>query len=556
MPAASPAIAGTAATGADSPARHDGRGSVRIYVALIVLAVAVLGIGLSAVPLTDPDEVFYAGTAREMLAQHTFLTPIIFGKPQFEKPPLTYWLLMASFEAFGVHTWSARLVPLLAGLVAALAVFLLVRRFVNLEIAAAAALVQLTALACLGQSLALLTDMVFTALIAWSLYCFWRWWEDRRSGWLHLFAALAGLAVMTKGPVGIIAELLTVVLFLRIAGADQRLKRFLFHSWWAVFSLVAAPWYLWATAKFGRAFTWEFLVHDNWDRILRAEHTNFDHWFFYLAVVIVGMLPWTPLLAFLGAGWRKRREAMLFPLAWIVAVFVIFEIAHSKLPSYVLPLFPALVVLLALSLAEPEVAPSRRRVAAALSALFGIVFLALPFVFRTGPAAAFRPTILTAAAFGAAQLVAGALLLRRRTAPALAVVAAGFLATVFIAVTTVPPSALHGFSEADLPAFAARYGLQGQPIVSSKLFVRGAWFYTRDPVVVMDTRPHPFWSDHPLDVLWRDEQLRTFFAAHDKVLCTIRPGDLKRLDRLFAGERTNAVLSDAFDRVVVLSAKN
>jgi 4-amino-4-deoxy-L-arabinose transferase-like glycosyltransferase len=512
------------------------------YRALIALAVVVLSFGVGAFPLTDPDEVFYAQTAREMLAHESPLTPLLFGQPQFEKPPLTYWLLMASFKVFGVHPWSARLVPALAGLLAAFAIYRFARRLVPGEIAALAALVQLTALACLGQSLALLTDMVFTALIAWSLLGFYRWFEAAQDRFLLLFAAGAGLAVMTKGPVAIIVELLAIVLFLRVTGNNAKLKRFLVHPWWAVFLIVAAPWYLWAAASFGRAFTWEFLVHDNWG--------------FYPAVMIVGMLPWTPLFAFLGAGWRKHREATLFLLAWIGAVFAIFELAHSKLPSYILPLFPAIALLLALPHETPEDSPRRRRVAAALSILFGVVFLALPFVLKPEMTAAFRPTLIAVTVFGLAEMASGALLLVRRMTAAIGVAGAGFLAFVLVAVTAVPPAAVHGFTEADLPALVAKFGLQGQPILSSKLHVRGAWFYTGNPVVVIDRRAHPFWSDHPLPVLWQDDQLRAFLAAHDKVLCTIRPDDLARLDRLSAGTRTTTVLSQALDRVVALSARN
>ena len=72
-----------------------------IFLALVALAGVVYFAGLNAFPLSDPDEVFYAQTAREMLERHSVLTPLMFGQPQFEKPPLTYWCLMASFKVFG-----------------------------------------------------------------------------------------------------------------------------------------------------------------------------------------------------------------------------------------------------------------------------------------------------------------------------------------------------------------------------------------------------------------------------------------------------------------------
>ena len=534
-------------TGAALPARA--------LLALIVAAVVVLTLGLNALPLTDPDEVFYAQTAREMLDHHSVLTPLLFGQPQFEKPPLTYWLLMASFEAFGRTPWAARLVPELAGLLAALAVYLLARRLASRETALLAALIQLTGLLCLGQSIVLLTDMVFTAFLALAFLALHGWSEDGRGGRLHLFGLWLGLAVLTKGPVGLVIALLAAVLYLRLAGRTSALWRWLAHPWWLTFAAVAAPWYVWAAARYGRAFSWEFLVHDNWDRILRAEHANFDNWGFYPAVIVAGMLPWTPLLAWLGAGWRRRRAAIGFLLCWIGSVYAIFSVAHSKLASYILPLFPALAVLLALSLEDAAASRRRTRVAAALFAVLGVVFAALPWLVRPPFAVEFRATILAAAAFGAVQLVVAALLLRRRFAPAILVNAAAFLVVIAVALTTVPASATRGFTGADLPALVARYGLQGQPIVSSKLHARDVLFYTGNPVVVMDRNEHPFWSDHPVEVLWRDEQIRAFFAARPRVLCTIRPGDVERLNRLFPGQRTNTVLSSDFDRIVVLSAE-
>jgi hypothetical protein len=121
---------------------------------------------------------------------------------------------------------------------------------------------------------------------------------------------------------------------------------------------------------------------------------------------------------------------------------------------------------------------------------------------------------------------------------------------------TVPASATAGFTDAGVAKVVAEEGLAGQPILTSKFYVRGVYFYTGSPVVVMDPHANPFWSPHPVPLLQKDDQVRAFFDAKEKVLCVIRPRDLERLDRLFAGVRTNAVLSRAFDRLVVLSVKH
>jgi 4-amino-4-deoxy-L-arabinose transferase-like glycosyltransferase len=526
-----------------------------IFLALVALAGITYFAGLNALPLSDPDEVFYAQTAREMLEHHSILTPLMFGQPQFEKPPLTYWCLMASFKAFGVTPWAARLIPAVFGLLGALATYGLGRRVMPKSTAALAAAIQASAMVYLGQSIALLTDMVFTSLIVVSMWGFYLWFAEHRERFLYLFAAAAGLAMLTKGPVGIIAELLAIVVFLLVAKRREAFRSFLLHPWWLVFLVVAAPWYLYAALTYGRAFTWEFLVHDNWHRILAAEHTNFDNQYFYPAVIIVGMFPWTPLLAFLGAGWKKHRDLAMFLAMWFLAVYVIFAIAHSKLASYILPLFPALAASLALSL--DSLAGLRRRTVAAatLFALFGTGLVAAPFLAKGPLAAEMRPVLLVVAAFGVVQIACGALLLLRRLTSVIILNAAGFLGVILAGIMSIPASAVAGFTDADTAKIVADNGLAGQTVVASKLYARGVHFHSGSPVVVMDRRSDPFWSPHPVEVLWRDDQLRAFFGGRDKVLCVVRPGDVERLDRLFAGERTTAVLSNLFDRMVVLSVK-
>ena len=423
--------------------------------------------------------------------------------------------------------------------------------------AALAAAIEASAMVYLGQSIALLTDMVFTSLIVVSMWGFYLWYVEKREGFLYLFATAAALAVLAKGPVGIIVELLAIAAFLLVTGSRDALRSFLLHPWWLVFLVVSAPWYLYAALTYGRAFTWEFLVHDNWHRILAAEHTNFDNQYFYPAVIVVGMFPWTPLLAFLGAGWKKHRNLATFLATWFLAVYVIFAIAHSKLASYILPLFPALAIALALSLSAAALDRMRRRAVAAatLFALFGAGLVAVPFLVKGPLASELRPVLLVVAAFGVVQIACGALLLLRRLAPVIVLNATGFLGVILATILSLPASAVAGFTDADTAKIVAQNGIAGQTVVASKLYARGVHFHSGSPIAVMDNRANPFWSPHPVEVLWQDDQLRAFFAARDNVLCVVRPGDVERLNRLFGGSRTQKVLSDKFDRMVVLSIK-
>lgn len=531
-----------------------------VYLVALAATTLVLGLTLGALPLTDPDEVFYAQTAREMRAASSLLTPLLFGQPQFEKPPLTYWLAAASFAAFGEHPWSARLVPALFGVLGALATFLFGRRVLPAGVAALGALVLMTSLAWLGQSIALLTDMVFATCLAGASFAFYLWYGRRRSAFLHGFAVLAALAVLTKGPVALVLLLAASLLFLLLRRERVAITAFLVHPWWLVFLVLAAPWYLHATLVHGRAFTWEFLVHDNWHRVVRAEHPGLDRWYFYPAVVLAGTLPWTGLFAFLGAGLREHRVLCTWLLTWIGTVFAVFSLAHSKLASYVLPLFPALALLLAISVAAGAASARRRSAAAAVAALGGAAllagaFLAGPFVAREPLVETFRPVVFALGAWGVALFVVAGLFLARRIAAAVVLNTVGLLVVVLLAARNVPPAMAGAFTDADLPALVARHRLAGETVVASPVSARGVRWASGNPVVVMAGTKRPFWSDHPLEVIATDAEITAFFATRDTVLCVIRPEDVARLDRLLGPTRAQEVLSSAYRRTVVLSRK-
>lgn len=247
---------------------------------------------------------------------------------------------------------------------------------------------------------------------------------------------------------------------------------------------------------------------------------------------------------------------MVFLAAWFCAVYAIFGIAHSKLASYILPLFPPLAVALALALDTSEERRRRTLAAASMFVVFGAGLVAVPFAVKGALAADLRPVLLVVAGFGVVQIACAALLALRRPAPAIILNAVGFLGVVIAATLSLPPSATAGFTDADTARIVKEEGLAGQTVVASKLYARGVYFHSGSPIAVMDRRPNPFWSPHPVEVLWQDEQLRAFFGERDKVLCVVRPGDVERLDRLFAGVRTQRVLSSAFERMVVLSVRN
>src|SRR5579872_1754967 len=351
----------------------------RLPAAIVLLAVALLYAGaLTPIALTDPDEVFYSQTAREMIGHHSFLTPVIFGQPQFEKPPLIYWCLMGCFEIFGISSFAARLVPASFGSFGIIATFLFCRRLFGEKTAWISAILLATSGLYMVMSELVMTDVALTALMAAAFYCFYLWFAQRKDSYLYGFAVASSLAVLTKGPVAIVILLLTAVIFLAVQKEPASIRRFFVHPWLLLFAALSGPWYATMWARYGRAFIDEFIVHDKWDRILYAEHPRDDHWWFYPVILLFGLFPWTSYLLLIGRRCKEFKSAHLFFATWFGVTFIVFQIAHSKLPSYILPAFPALIIPIGLALSSWEGLSRRDTALSFVHGFFGIALCVLP----------------------------------------------------------------------------------------------------------------------------------------------------------------------------------
>ena len=188
--------------------------TLRPYIILLILCGVLYFWGVKHIALTDPDEVFYAETAQEMISHHNFLTPFIFEHPQFEKPPLFYWLLIGSFQLFGITTFAARLIPAIFGIIGILGTYFFLRKIFKDRVAFYSSFILATGLLYFSLSRGVLTDIVFSVFVTFSLYSFYLWYKFKQDkpalsadGYLMLFGAFCALSVLTKGPLGIIFSL-------------------------------------------------------------------------------------------------------------------------------------------------------------------------------------------------------------------------------------------------------------------------------------------------------------------------------------------------------------
>lgn len=416
----------------------------RAAVCLLICFCLVWFYTLGARTLVPSDEGRYAEIAREMAASGDFLTPQLNGIKYFGKPPLQAWMTALGFSVFGLGEWQARLWTGLCGLAGMFMVFLAGSRVYSAATGVTAALV-------LGSSFfwavaahvasydmglsAMLTCALCAMLIAQRPAASPR---EQRNWMLGCWAAMA-LAVLSKGLAGIVLPGMVLVLY-TLASRDWRIwRRLHVVPGLALFLAIAAPWFVLVSLE-NPEFPAFFFIREHVGRFTSDVHSRQAPWHYFLPFLIVGMTPWFGVLAqSLRHGLRGSAagfEPGRFLVVWAVSILVFFSLLHAKLPAYILPVFPALALLLARYL--DSASHKAIIVAAAAAALLGAAVLVLLWI---GPALVKNMQALTPAQRGytywiagaAALLVSGGIaaawLTRRARAWALTVLAAaGFLA--------------------------------------------------------------------------------------------------------------------------------
>jgi 4-amino-4-deoxy-L-arabinose transferase-like glycosyltransferase len=328
---------------------------------LLAIAIAIVWFAnLDVRKLQHPDEGRNAEIAREMVASGDWVTPRLNGIKYFEKPPLQYWLTAAAFRAFELDEWTARLPGALAGFLTILIVGY-VGSIVASKTAGAYAALALAGcvwpfgIAHLVTLDALLTFWLTAALGAFLLAQHWRADATRSRRWMLVaWAATAG-GMMTKGLVALVIPFATLVIHTLLTRDRTPWSRVELLRGLALFLLLAAPWFVVVSAR-NPEFARFFFIHEHFERFLTTEHRRTGAWWYFLPMLAIGLLPWTGVFLWgLRRSWTEPVAAGSFAwtrfcLVWCAFVLVFFSISGSKLPSYILPIFPAAALVLGVEL--------------------------------------------------------------------------------------------------------------------------------------------------------------------------------------------------------------
>ena len=367
-----------------------------LRVAAVLLAALIVALpGIAALPVTDRDEARFTQATKQMLETGDLIDIRFQDRPRWKKPVGIHWLQAASASLFGgveADIWAYRLPSALAAVLSALAMLWAARAFVGPKASFVAALILATSILFAVEANIAKTDAALMLTGVATLGALGRLLlPDRNGGWgaaLTLWLALSA-AILLKGP---IVPLIALLAGLGFRALTQRRRSYgALRAAWGLplmFALVA-PWLIAIWAISDGAFFSESLGGDLFGKMREGKERHWGPPGLYALLIWVTFWPWAAFLpSALPWIWRQRKTAWMAMLAaWIAPFWIVLEAVPTKLPHYVLPLYPAVAIALGAWLIEaPEGGRARwRRWSSA--ALAGVPGLVLGLACLIGPAA-------------------------------------------------------------------------------------------------------------------------------------------------------------------------
>ncbi len=310
-----------------------------------------------AIPITDPVESNYALTAKEMVLSADWVSPRIYGNVWFDKPIFFYWLTALSFQLFGFSEWAARLAPALFAAVGVVLLYWFVSKTNTRRSALLAVVIMGTSFEYILLAKLVITDMVFFVFNCAALGFFYLGYvkmDGTKRWYLAAYVSMA-LAVLTKGPIGALLPTLVMLLVILLQRNWTELKEMYLLIGVLLFAIVALPWYAAMYTLHGMEFINNFFGVHNYLRATVSEHPKDNVSYYYLAVFVLSMLPWSALaVKALIQGYKDLRSQksplLLFLFLWIVAYFGFYSLMATKYLTYTFPILFPVAILTAIQL--------------------------------------------------------------------------------------------------------------------------------------------------------------------------------------------------------------
>ncbi len=448
--------------------------------------------------LFDVDEAVFSEATREMLSTGDFITPTYNLLPRYDKPILIYYLMSLSFKTFGITEFAARFHSAILGAALAVMTFLFVRRVKGPLHALWSSVALTTNLEFFVYTHSAVTDMTLTFFITASLYSAYLFIEEDRSMWIYLFWAASAFAVLTKGVVGVLFPLSILVLYAAATGEKRALKKVFAPGPLLLFFAIGAPWFIAESYVKGWEFFDAFIIKHHIKRYTDVISSHGGPVYYYVLILLAGFFPWVVFLpgAFYRASKELKRRAsgpLVFSLIWFFFIFLFFSISKTKLPNYILPLFPAASIMTGSFIAElvkgrEKGAPLYFHTLALLAGAIGAAVMVLPSM-KIRMDVEFSPAFFYV--LGTVFIVMGAAALLHRYSivkGAWAVAGSTVLLIIFLRTYALPPVNLYLQKTLyDFSTFARKLK-KDAALVAYEINKPSIAFYYRDPVPKLERK--------------------------------------------------------------------
>ncbi len=312
---------------------------------------------IGSYPLFTPDEGRYSEVAREMIVTGDYITPRLNGIAFLDKPILYYWLQAFAIHLFGLKEWALRFWPACMGILGSIVVYITGRTLYNRRAGILSAIILATSPLYFGASHYANLDLEVAVLVSNALLFFISSLntpsQQARAWFLILAYIFSALAVLTKGLIGVAFPIMIIGTWIALLNRWNLLLQLRLVMGLALFILIASPWYILVQQANPQFFNYFFVLQQFSRFLTKADFNNQTTTWFYIPIILIGFLPWTcflfqALFQQIKSIWQDKQKhaSELFIIIWFVIIFAFFSIPKSKTIGYILPVFPALSLIL------------------------------------------------------------------------------------------------------------------------------------------------------------------------------------------------------------------
>ncbi len=522
-------------------------------IVLIGICLLLYFFRLGAMPLGDIDEAMHASTSKDMVLSGDWVTPQYNGENFYDKPPLYNWLAAIAFTLLGFTELAARLPAALLGLGCVMITYWLARGMFDPAVAFLSALVLATSAEYIVLSRVVVHDISLAFFVTLALTLFFVGYKNekhRKPAFLSGYAAL-GLAVLAKGPVGVVLPVMIIGLFLIYKRQLRFLKKMQIGWGIVIFLAIVAPWYILISVR-NPDYLEYFFLKQNIGYFLSRHSRHPKPFYYYIPVLMGGLFPWSLFLPLaLYRAFRAKsasfRDEVVFALIWFWVVFIFFSIASSKLGTYILPLFPAASVLVGVLLSDLLYASDR-------GLHKGVLYSYLPF------AAVMLLALIYLLLFPIESLIADTGI---------------SLPLVYFLVIWIAGCALLSIGLVTKKKYKAFIGSIGGMVTTILLLalifivpVLGPLVSCKELALKLDRLMKPdesikfyrkarasflFYTDRTAEVLENPQQLKNYMGRNEKVYCVFKYDDWEDIENL---HNMMQVIAQVEDKLIVSNRKN